>query len=258
MPRKKSNKSELDTPPKPGERIYWNEDTENAIVRYNLAKNQDERDRIYNDHLAYPFDKLAENIINRFKFPYINQVYDDLKRQVISHLICNLHKFSPKKGNKAYSYFSVIAKNYLIYHNTKAWKEEKISMSMNDAFTEDGAVPIEDMVQLEIPSTEESEDLQEFMKLLIRYWELNVHRFFKKKRDINIANAVIELLRRSDGIENFNKKNLYLLIREQTDAQTGYITKVLTKMKGIVKQQMIEYYEYGTIGAEEDRYFDYK
>jgi uncharacterized membrane protein len=58
---------------------------------------------------------------------------------------------------------------------------------------------------------------------------------------------VVELLKRANTIENFNKKALYLLIREMTNNKTVHITKVINKMKIHVLQHMKEYRKNGYI-----------
>lgn len=228
-------------------KVYFTKDTEEAIIEYNNSVDLEEREKIYRARIEYPLDKLAENVINRFKFPYINQSFDDTKRQVISFLITNLHKYTQGKG-KAFSYFSVIAKNYLILHNNNGWREEKRSISLSD--TMDTIVPIEEVVEMEAPNELEHEDIREFVQLFVAYWEQHVTRHFKKKRDIEIVNAIIELFRKVNGIENFNKKALYLMIREMTNCKTNYVTKVVQKMRGHVLRQLREFHDYGTIGSE--------
>ena len=49
---------------------YFTQDTENAIVAYNLCVDPSERSRIYNDKIHYAFFKLTQNIIHTFKFYY--------------------------------------------------------------------------------------------------------------------------------------------------------------------------------------------
>lgn len=244
MPRKKGSKNGESTT-----RIYFSDKTELAIIRYNKSDDKDERETIYRNEIAKPLDKLAENIINRFKFSYINQSFDDTKRQVVSFLVTNLHKFNPEKGTKAFSYFSVIAKNYLILHNNNGYKAEKRNMSLSE--TGDAFVPIEEMLGLEAPDAREHDDTREFIQLMVEYWDENMGKHFKKRRDMDIANAVIELFRRADGIENFNKKALYLMIREMTDCKTTYITRVVNKMRDHIMRQLKEYYEFGVIGRDD-------
>lgn len=235
------------------DKVYFTKETENAIIKYNLSTDPDERNRIYQEYIEHPFDKLAENIINRFKFPYVNQPFEDIKKQVVSFLVINLSKYTEGKG-KAFSYFSVIAKNYLILHNNNGYKQEKRAIYLSD--TNNSDVQMEDILQLKYPSFEEREETREFIHLMVEYWDTNLSKIFKKKRDIDIANAVVELFRRVDTIENFNKKALYLMIREMTNCKTSYITKVINKMKVRVLRHMIEYNEHGVIGVNDAKFFN--
>jgi hypothetical protein len=70
-----------------------------------------------------------------------------------------------------------------------------------------------------------------FNDRMLEYWDENLNRIFTKKRDIQIADSILELFRRAEYIESFNKKSLYLLVREMTGHKTHYITKVVAKMK---------------------------
>lgn len=245
MPRK---------PKREENRVYFTQETEDAIVNYNKTTDPDLREQLYKDYIEYPFDKLAENIINRFKFPYVNQSFEDTKRQVVSFLVINLSKYSEGKG-KAFSYFSVIAKNYLILHNNNGYKQERRDIYFSDR--SESETSLDEHIELFQPSPEEQEDTREFIRLMVEYWDKNMLKIFKKKRDLDIANAVIELFRRVDTIENFNKKALYLMIREMTDCKTSYITKVVNKMRDTVQKQMAEYNEYGLIDVDDPKFFTY-
>jgi hypothetical protein len=203
------------------------------------------RELTYKEYIARPFDKLAENIINTFKFPYVNTSFEDMKGQVISFLMLNLHKYKEGKG-KAFSYFSIIAKNYLILHNNNGYKHEKRSMHFADK-SDATSISYDSLIDERL---NKNTDASEFVVLLIRYWDQNLTKIFKKKRDIDISNAIIELFRRAEGIENFNKKALYLLVREMTNHKTSYITKVVNKMRVHIALQMAEYRDTGTISME--------
>ena len=86
-------------------------------------------------------------------------------------------------------------------------------------------------------------EMTEFMKIMIAYWEKNIHKIFTKKRDLGIANAVIELFINGNRIDCFNKKSLYLYIREISSCKTQQITKVINKMKhyqGIITKAYLD------------------
>ena len=93
-------------------RYYFTQKTEDAIVRYNKETRAFMKNRIYNDHIRRAFDKLVENIIHTFKFYYFDVSSEQVKHEVVSFLVLNIHKFTEGKG-KAFSYFSIVAKNYL-------------------------------------------------------------------------------------------------------------------------------------------------
>jgi hypothetical protein len=78
---------------------------------------------------------------------------------------------------------------------------------------------------------ERNDEYRTFNNRMLAYWDTHLENYFQKKRDIQIADAVLELFRRAEYIESFNKKSLYLLIREMTGHPTHYITKVVNKMR---------------------------
>jgi hypothetical protein len=226
------------------QKIYFTKETENAIISYNESQDPDEREDIFRSYIYAPIDKLSENIINRFKFPYIEGSFDDIKAEVVAFLVMNLHKFTKSKG-MAFSYFSVIAKNYLIYKNNNAYKEEKRSIYISEP-TEDH-YSLDEILVIDTKESETIGDMRDFIHLLVQYWDFNITRMFKKKRDIEIANALIHLMRRVDYIDNLNKKAVYLMVREITNHKTSHITKVINKMKIIMLEQLVEFRKTGYI-----------
>lgn len=207
-------------------RMYFTKDTEDAIVRYNSELNVAKRHNIYENDIKYGLEKLAENIINTFKFSYINDNYQDIKTEVVSKMIIEMNKYDQSKG-KAFSYFSIIAKNHLIINNNESYKEMKVTKSIESR--EEDSVEY-DLMDETYHADIRNDELSEFIRLMVEYWENNITSTFKKDRDIEIAYAVIELFRNVHSLEFFNKKALYLLIREMTGHRTQYITRVINKM----------------------------
>jgi hypothetical protein len=236
MPRKKKSKQ------------YFTLDTEEAIIAYNKSTSQREKNDLYKTRIQYPFEKLAENILNTFKFSYFDVSKEDVQMEVISNLIEKIHMFQEGKG-KAFSYFSIVAKNYLILKNNgnyKRFKKTALLSEMPESWN-----PSDDFYE-----TQFGEELNEFKELMLKYWDINLTRVFTKKRDIQIADAVLELFRRSQHIENFNKKHLYLLIREMTDCKTHYITKVVNEMKKHQTQMLNDYFDKGMITSKSDSFWE--
>jgi len=204
-------------------RYYFNQGTEDAIIRHNKETRPHMRERIYNEHIRTPFEKLAENIIHTFKFYYFDVPSEDVKHEVVSFLYMNIHKFTEGKG-KAFSYFSIVAKNYLILHNNNNYKRMK--QHDGEEVTDYKRDPVTEMRGIDTKSMK-----SEYIVLLADYWRNNLTTVFKRKKDLDVANAVVELIDMRDNIENFNKKALYILIREMTGSNTQHITRVINVMK---------------------------
>tara|TARA_A100001035_G_C27710206_1_gene466770 strand:+ start:135 stop:857 length:723 start_codon:yes stop_codon:yes gene_type:complete len=204
-------------------RYYFNQDTENAIIRLNNETRPHMKERIYNEHIRTAFEKLAENIIHTFKFYYFDVPSEDVKHEVVSFLYMNIHKFTEGKG-KAFSYFSIVAKNYLILHNNNNYKR----MKQHDG--EDVMDYKRDPIT-ELRSKEARTMKMEYIEQLAEYWRHNLSTVFKRKKDLDVANAVVELIDMRENIDNFNKKALYILIREMTGSNTQHITRVINVMR---------------------------
>ena len=228
---------------KSGEKMYFTSDTEKSIIQYNNEKNMDIRNEIYEEEIKPCFDKLVENVFNTFKFTYFDNSPIEIQKETIAHLVANMHKFEEGKG-KAFSYFSIVAKNYLIFHNNNNYKRFNQHVDISDT-------PSDTTVCLQTTDSYHDElETSEFMKLMVDYWEKNIGKIFTKQRDLNIANAVIELFRNSDRIDSFNKKALYLYIREISSCKTQQITKVINKMKQYQNTITKSYLDRGTLKQE--------
>ena len=222
------------------EKIYFSKATEEAIVLYNGEEDVNIRNNIYENKIRYSFEKLVENIFNTFKFTYFDNSPLEIQRETVSHLVINMHKFQAGKG-KAFSYFSIVAKNYLIFHNNTNYKRFNQHVDISET-------PGESSVCLQTEDAHHKNvQTQELMKLLMNYWEKNISKIFNKEKDLNIAYAVIELFRGCDRLETFNKKTLYLYIREISGCKTQQVTKVINKMKSYQNFIMQNYLNRGFI-----------
>jgi len=218
---------------------YFDQITENAIIRYNKTDDAALKNIIYNDHISYAFDKLAENIIHTFKFYYFDVPSEQVKHEVVSFLVMNMHKFKEGKG-KAFSYFSIVAKNYLILHNNKNYKNYKIHDKMD-------VLDYGNNIRESQDRRNNAEFNQEYVKEMLHYWDNNLTNIFRRQKDILVADAVLEMFRRRANIENFNKKALYILIREMTGSKTQHITRIVNMMKKYNTQLMMEFQNTGQI-----------
>ena len=234
---------------RPKSKNYFTKDTENAIVRYNNEPNPEIRSNIYRDEIHYAFFKLTENIIHTFKFYYteVDQI-EHLQHEVITFLLSKIHLFNPENGAKAYSYFGTITKNWLIVYNTKNYNKRVQTAPVDELYKDDN-------YSYNIGEEKEKDQLSNFIDSYIEYVEDRFDIFFPKGNDARVADAILELFRKRENIEIFNKKALYIYIREimathGLEVKTPKITKIANRLYDLFKENYIFYLETGYIDFE--------
>jgi hypothetical protein len=218
---------------------YFTQDTEDAIVLYNNTDDSEKRSNIYRESIHYGFFKLTENIIHTFKFYYTEvDNIEDLQHEVITFLLSKIHLYDQTKGAKAYSYFGTIAKRYLILSNQKNYKK-RVDTAPIEILEED------ENHSYNIDGDNHDERLSQFIDQYTNYCTEHIFRLFPKEYDAQIADAILELFRKRENLDVFNKKALYIYIREQVDVKTPKITKIANQLYDIFKENYIFYLEHG-------------
>ena len=234
---------------RPKSKNYFTKDTENAIVRYNNEPDSEIRSKIYRDEIHYAFFKLTENIIHTFKFYYIEvDQIEHLQHEVITFLLSKIHLFNPENGAKAYSYFGTITKNWLIVYNTKNYKKRLQKAPVDELYKDDN-------YSYNIGEEKEKDRLSIFLDAYVKYVEERFDKFFPKGNDAQVADAILELFRKRENIEIFNKKALYIYIREimathGLEVKTPKITKIANRLYDLFKENYIFYLDTGYIDFE--------
>lgn len=204
-------------------RMYFTKVHEDAIIEFNDPATDVKRKSELYETLIHPaLDEMVDKIVYTYKFttlPNIAELQQDCKVM----LVTILHKFKPEKGHKAFSYFSVITKNWFIAQVKKNKKKNQRETSLEgqvDAGFEPGADD----------DYHDNRERQEFMNLLreeIATWESVTMRPNERK----VYDAINTLIDNADKIEIFNKKAIYLYLREITGLNTKQIVAQLSKMR---------------------------
>jgi hypothetical protein len=223
---------------------YFTKDTEDAIIEYLACTDPIERNKIYNERIDHAFFKLTENIIHTFKFYYTEvDTIPELQHEVVAFLLEKLHLYNQSKG-KAYSYFGTIAKRYLILYNNANYKKLKNKAEVSEVDT-DKTIYIDLVNNSDTTFVEETDN--SFLTQYIKYVDDKLFELFPKPNDTRIADAILELFRKRENIDIFNKKALYIYIKEITDATTPQITKIIKRLDTLRKKLYNDYYEHGYI-----------
>ena len=226
---------------KPSKKQYFTYINEKAIVAYNIEPSSALRNKVFREHIYKPFDKLVENLIHTFKFYYFDVPYRDVKAEVVAFLIQKIHKFTEGKG-KAFSYFSIIAKNYLIIANNANYAKMKQKAELS-------VIDDQRNIDQETTLSDHQETIKDFTNQWVQYYDTNLNSIFRNRKDIIVADTILELFRIRENIENFNKKAIYILIRERTGLKTQNITKVINVMKRDYAKMFASYKQNGLFAS---------
>ena len=222
------------------DRIYFGPEVDASILRYNATEDHTLRSVIYAKEIRPAMEKLVENIIHTFKFYYTDNLpIKEVQADIEAYLIEKLPKYRKESG-KAYSYFSRIVKNHCILLNKKNYK--KLLSHVRVDLYEDY-----DLEEVESPPKDEMElHLSKAIDNYIAEWYDEIDVFFEKNYPqkpeyVQIGRAVLELFRCRRSLDIFNKKALYIFIREMTRARTSQITPVIRIMQGHFRESYSEF-----------------
>ena len=232
-------------PKKAPNRNYFTQETEDAIVLYNNTIDPVLKSKIYEEKIHYAFFKLTQNIIHTFKF-YHTEVenLEHLQHEIEVFLLSKMHLFNPNNGAKAYSYFGTIVKRWCILYNEKNYKS-KISKVSTDELLKD------DSHSYTLDSSPSNDRLSNFMDEWVEFVSFNIYEIFPKEYDAKIADTILELFRKRDQIDVFNKKALYIYIHEIIpDVKTPKITKIANILYDIFKKNYLFYLDQGYISFQ--------
>jgi hypothetical protein len=219
---------------KPTTTNYFDVREELAVVRFLETECHHERNKIYNEFLKKPLDKMISSIIRRYKLYRKDMDFEEIHIDTHSFLITKIDKFKPSKEKKAYSYFGTICKNYLMGQIIKDQKETNRKISYEDISTslendEDFAYYIEN------DSLDSEKVIHHFLiklDLFIKTENLN-------ENEVKLGQALYDLFDNYENIfvgndnNKFNKNIILLSLREMTNLSTKEIRGSMRKYKNM-------------------------
>jgi len=214
MPRKKNPSNN-----------YFHEGVEEAIQLYNKSESELERNRLFT--IIYPaLAKISEVYFNKIKPTYIDDEPMHIQMDCTAYLTERLHRIVEGKG-KAFSYFTICAKNYYIFHNQKAYKEVQKTLKL-DVLNENW-----DIADIESDRVEQMETSAKLLSAFVDYMDEYREKFVRTKKGNIVISAVIDFLRDVDSIEDFNRRNIMNDLTEINGYKVDrhYVTKVFNRLQ---------------------------
>ncbi len=208
---------------------YFSQIHEDAIIEYNNSTDLKKRNQLYVDFIQPVFSEMVEKIVYKFKFTSLPNI-DSLMSECEGHLVTIISKYDPASGYAAFSYFSVITKNWFIHKAKKFSKQsrketqcEEISKNIEMEYLS---------IQNEYINNRIKKEFFESLMKEIETWET----LSLKPNEQKILQAIKIILQDSESIPIFSKKAIYIYTREITKLNTKQILNNLNKFRQLYKK----------------------
>lgn len=223
---------------KPGQKSvanYFDEKTQSGIVSYQNEPHIEKKKKIYVVEILPAFDALVENLINVYGFTVMHETKQDLKNECLEFLYGAVNKFNPEKGSKAFSYFNVVAKNWLTIKSKQNAKKVQSYISIDNREN----ISKEDLELIEnyqiVPSYDEVTTAAEVHAQLVNLIN-TIEGRVKTDNEIACVKAIKTLMEDIENVDLLSKRAVLLYIREMTSLSSKQLSIVLSSLKKHYKE----------------------
>jgi len=229
---------------RPGQKsvMYFTKETEVSILKFLTSEERKERETVYGGEILPAMKKLVESLIYVYRFKSPLMTTQELIDEGCFFLYKTLHKWDPARGSKAFSYFNVVAKNFLI-NTTNSHRKKYFKHVYLDEITASGNKESSLAKQIssynELPSTEEliingerrAENIARVKK---------IRDFLNDDRDLITISAVEKLFDSANDLDFFNKQSIYVYLCEISGLEKKHLSKSMSKIRKIYSRLVVE------------------
>ena len=227
-PRKRKKKSK---------NYYFGQEVQDKIVEYQKSKCEIEKQAIYEKYISPAFTELTKSLVSVYKFKSANEDIDHLKADCVSNLFETIHKWKPEKGKKAFSYFNVVAKNFLTIQSRRLLKNSNRNVYLDDSERLSNNIKSE-IYEKEYVDGDEllRQSIEKYNKILeiIDY----ISDKIKDENDIKCCFAIKKLFTEIESIEFFNKRAIFVYLREISGLNSTELSSSLSSIRKIYRKSV--------------------
>jgi len=220
---------------KKGKSYYFDINVQNKIIEYQNSNCMKEKDKLYEFSIFPAFDDLVQSLVSVYGFKSTNEDINHLKSDCVTFLFETIHKWNPDKGTKAFSYFNVIAKNWLTIQSRRLLKNQRRNAYIDDP---DGLNSKEksELFEREYVDSEEimrqkSETFEKIIQM-INYVEDQL----KDNNDIKCCFAIKKVFNSIEELEFFNKRAVFVYLREISGLNSSELSSSLSNIRKIYRK----------------------
>ena len=214
---------------------YFRKEHQEAIVQFCKSECPKEKEDLYTNVIREALEKLSENLIYVYGFHKQHDNVDVLKQDCVLNIYETLHKFNPDKGHRAFSYFNVVAKHWLIIHSRKKNKRKFRMVSIDDP---DNDINVDALFhqngQYVAPPSTRLEQEEKNAEILALFKE--IRKGVRNEREVKCVDAIIEIFNRVDELDFLNKRAIFVYVREFSGLNSKQLSMCMSSIRNIYRQ----------------------
>jgi len=203
---------------------YFGKDVEEAIMLFNSLDDANIKDALYEDHIKYAFHTLVKNLINIYRVYNTGDDVSVVEHDAVSFLYQSIHKYNHDRG-KAFSFFNVVAKNFIVQKAQYAHRMRKMHRNLDDAHA------ALNMISKKYYDECKHEEEKELIRIIIVDFTEWSQKKFKKEEDKNIADNILYLIEKYPELDIYNKKQVFTYLKEMSDSKSKKIANILNQFR---------------------------
>ena len=216
---------------------YFGQEVQDKIVEYQNSESWDERNELFAKYISPAFNDLVQSLISVYKFKSANEDINHLKSDCVTFLFETIHKWKPAKGKKAFSYFNVVAKNYLTIQSRKLLKHSNRSVYLDDPER------LSNADKAAIYDIEYVDGEKELAKSFKKYeLILEIIDFLSSKvtddKDKRCCFAIKKIFEEIESLEFFNKRAVFVYLREISGLNSAELSSSLSSIRKIYRKNV--------------------
>jgi len=216
-------------------KLYFDENTQKAICEFQQTECADARGEIYKDRISPAFNKLAENLILIYGFAKKGENFGVLKNDCVTFMYETLYKFDNSRGTKAFSYFNVVAKNWLILNSRRRKKitgshvsiEDVTSLSANDKIT---------IASSQVAPSPDDLMIGEEFKAEIMIILNQIQEKVDGKNEIACISAIIKIFEMVDQLDFLNKRAIFVYVRDISGLNSKQLSASMSSIRKLYRE----------------------
>ena len=214
---------------------YFGMDVQNKIVEYQITDCPKKKEKIYEEFINPAFTELVHSLVSVYGFKASNEDIAHLKSDCVSFLYETIYKWSPDKKSKAFSYFNVVAKNWLTIQSRRLLKNLRRSAYIDDphALTSSEKSELFDREYVD-PDIALAESIARFDKILEMITYIEGH--LKDEKDIKCCFAIKKVFNSIEDLEFFNKRAIFVYLREISGLNSTELSSSLSSIRKIYRK----------------------